>query len=167
MVRITRILGVAIVALLCGQASSSELLRVRSQYGNFDAEFPNKPTFVDQTFSKGSIYHTWSIETDNESWSVGLIKFLFGTADISQYPFDAQSIATKIGGTLVSVREVASSGHKGHETVIETMDNDKVAVQVTRYFAFGRATYSISYTGPRGSENRPEVRRFLSSIKLF
>jgi hypothetical protein len=148
----------------CG-ANAFEVFK--SDDGTFQVEFPDKPTLEDLSITNLPMRY-WNVEKDDKFWSAGYSEFLTIQDDLIRLEtLSPVSIARRIGGTLLEDKMISFRGLPGREIIIQTVDNGKQSILLTRYFVLGKRQYSISYSGLKGTEREAAVSRFLDSFSLF
>ena len=139
----------------------------KSDDKTFQIEFPDKPTLEDLSVTDVPMRY-WNVEKDDKFWSAGYSELPTIRQDlISLETLNPISIARRIGGSLLEDKMISSKGLPGREIVIQTVDNGKPSVLLTRYFVLGKRQYSTTYSGPKGTEKEAAVSRFLDSFHLF
>jgi hypothetical protein len=162
-----RTASASVFLLLLATFCSNAFDIFRSDDGTFQIEFPDKPTLEDLSVTNVPMRY-WNVEKDDKFWSAGYSELRTIREELIRLEtLNPVSIARTIGGTLLEDKMIFFRGLPGREIIIQTVDNGKPTVLLTRYFVLGKRQYSISYSGLKGTEKDPTVSRFLDSFRLL
>jgi hypothetical protein len=161
-----------VLALVClvgawlAPAMAQEWYRLTSAEGAFTASVPAQPTY-EAVPIRNSEYtlHQWVYDTAEIAYLVSYIDYHQGHVANGggvQAMLDALTRGLHTNRTPISERHITHRGYATRDVVVR--DNPSGFIVRQRHMMVGDRAYVWNYTGTAGTENRPDVQRFLNSL---
>jgi hypothetical protein len=162
----------AAVILMCAIGGAAHAYTLRSDEGNFVAEFLGEPGYkkLEETAKDGQHYvrHEWLLDQGAKAWIVTYNDYKPGTIANQglekSYENAVAGSVQGVKGELKSVIKISNHGTDGREDFI-TMPEYKLIMR-QRIFFIGDRLYQILYVGPPGSEKDAVVDDYLASLNI-
>lgn len=162
----------AAVMLMCAIGSAAHAYTLRSDEGNFVAEFLAEPGYkkFEETAKDGQEYtrHEWLLDQGEKAWIVTYNDYRAGTiANQGLEKSFENAVAGSVNavkGELRGVTKISNHGTGGREALIFMPSYNLIMRQ--RIFFIGDRLYQAIYVGPVGSEKDKVVDDYLASLNM-
>ena len=162
----------AAVILMCAIGGGAHAYTLRSDEGNFVAEFLAEPGYkkLEETAKDGQHYtrHEWLLDQGEKAWIVTYNDYRAGT--IAKQGLE-KSFENAVGGSVNAVKgelrgvtRINNHGIDGREALVFMPDYKLIMRQ--RIFFIGDRLYQAIYVGPVGSEKDKVVDDYMTSLNM-
>jgi hypothetical protein len=152
-----------LIGMLLAPVAAQDWYQLTSQEGAFVASFPAEPKYKAVPIRNGELtLHQWQHEKRDKN--------VYDLASYIDYRkghrsnLDTMTKGLLEGGPLISERRITHSGHATRDVLLRDTASGLIIHQ--RHMMVGDRAYIWNYAGPEGTENGPDVQRFLNSLTL-
>ena len=155
-----------LVGALLAPAMAQEWYRLTSAEGAFTADLPARPAYEAVPIRQGEYtLHQWVFDTPDAAYLVSYIDYNQGHVARNglHVILDSLTKGLHTNRTPISEQHIAHGGYAAREAVVR--DPSGLIIR-QRHMMVGDRAYVWNYTGSVGTQDAPDVQRFLDSLVI-
>jgi hypothetical protein len=153
------VLGILFILGQLACVGSAEVLS--SQEGRFSVEVPKLPIPQYQWFDNKT-NRAWIVSYREQSPPISSL-----AAAEKMYDFVVQAVVDSTKSKLISQGEIVRANVTGREIVMQGGSSEQPRMTRQQFFLAGDRFYTLTFSGPPGTEKSSEVEAFFASFQML